>query len=628
LDVDLLTALCNIQGKSGDEGDMQEFITLFLQAHGLDPQSDANGNITCTKGEAEAYPCMVAHMDTVHTSYIGYQAALSDDGQVLYAYAPTVAKYEPAVVKENLSKVFSGAVTKETGNVQCGVGGDDRCGIYVALHLLTRLPAMKVCFVVEEEIGGGKGSGFVNMRFFDDCAVVLQCDRKGHEDWVQSTGTKLAGDDFIASIADLLALHAYKPYQHGGFTDVVSLKQRGLGVCAANMSCGYYNPHSSTETIFLPALENTLNLCAEVLARVGYVKQLHAHVPYEYKSNYAAGSSAGNTRWSRPAHTTYKKAQADPFGTSFIASEYGWDYISAEKLNTQHGMKDVKMGGWCKTVEGKLLGPYEYQKAKDYERERAENAALVKAGEDAAKTKELRKELKKWVEEDGSWLHNKLSGPKAGWVKWISDGGENDTFYPVAYAKLMVDIPAAEKEFQHQWEGCYGPDVDESMRLNDGSVMFTAESISKHVHEVLAEQAETLRLKESRGVATQHQLPFDTDDKVEGEYDEISYTTKNGLEYTTTKTYRGGKLVSTSVSSQPVETLDDLATVACPSCDTPCIPAHALADDQSFYCATCHAWKDKDDDEEDQYSRYLGHGSEHGNWRESQDAYERAYGRD
>jgi tripeptide aminopeptidase len=384
LDVELLTALCSIQGKSGDEGDMQAFILDYLLRQGLTPHSDANGNITCTKGEADAFPCMVAHMDTVHSRYRGYTAALSVDGLILYACADSVSK-----VNDNLP-----LLSEPSSKVQVGVGGDDRCGIYVALHLLTLLPAFKVCFVIEEEIGMQRGSRFVDMDFFSDAAIVLQCDRKGHDDWVQTvSGTQVSGDDFISSIRDLLVLHKYTVTQHGGPTDVGALKSRGLGVVAANMSCGYYNPHSSSETIWLPALENTLNLCAEVLERVGYVKQVHLHATRPASStSYGNGSSyqQHNTRWNSRVHTTYKERNKDPFGANFSTLEYGWSWTSKDELEKlfKVDVTHLNVGGFTKVVGENYIGPYNLVQVKDYEREQAEDKELKAANEQAKLAKE------------------------------------------------------------------------------------------------------------------------------------------------------------------------------------------------------------------------------------------------
>ena len=234
---------------------MQDFVWRFLQKHGAQPTRDARGNIFGTKGYAASFPCIVAHLDTVHACKSGYGAYKSQDGQLLFAFDSTTGR-------------------------QTGVGGDDRCGIAIALQLLVHLPALKVAFFVEEEVGGANGSGFADLAFFADTALVLQCDRRGSTEWAQTVcGVQVASDSFLASIADLLQSHGYRVIQEGSFTDVGLLKRRGLGVCAANLSCGYYEPHSKHETIHLPAVENALNLCLAVFGRVGYVAQPHVAPP-------------------------------------------------------------------------------------------------------------------------------------------------------------------------------------------------------------------------------------------------------------------------------------------------------------------------------------------------------------
>ncbi len=444
LNLELLMDICRIQGKSGDEKDMQLFIVKYLKDKGLYPEIDKKGNIYCVKGTAAYYPTMVAHTDTVHDRYAGYDVAISSDAKLLYAYANAIQETNFPMVSRK--------------HAQVGVGGDDRCGIYVALHLLDTFDNFKVFFPVEEETGG-HGSRAADMSFFDDSVLVLQCDRKGHDDWVQTvSGTKVSDKTFTDDIGALLKDHGYKVTQSGGFTDVGVLKQRGLKVAAANMSCGYYDPHMSTEVIHLAALQNTLSLCHQVFLHVGDKPVLHAHSVYKSPSSSGTLYSERNQAYKNENYLN---------GKYFTPQDYGWkyEYIATAPLKN----------GYVKTIGDKLVGPYTWAQTLETEKNRIIAENLDKASVDAKTTSEARKALKKWIDDDGTWFYVKRVQE---WQKQISDkpGGQ---LWVVSYANKMTDIPEKEKEFMLDFEGCYGPSVE------PGQKKYTAEEISTLVHDVL-----------------------------------------------------------------------------------------------------------------------------------------------
>ena len=103
---------------------------------------------------------------------------------------------------------------------------------------------MKCVFFVGEEIGC-QGSSHADMSFFDDCRYVLQCDRKGNSDMVTHySGNTLCSDDFLLDVSP--DKFAYRQSE-GLITDVITLKNKGLKVSCANLSCGYYHAHTPHE---------------------------------------------------------------------------------------------------------------------------------------------------------------------------------------------------------------------------------------------------------------------------------------------------------------------------------------------------------------------------------------------
>lgn len=225
--MELLKQLYMVSSPSRDEQGMFAFICNWMGEHKMECNVHDWG-ITCVKGLSDTYPCIVAHMDEVHKRH-PYKRIIETDG-IVFGYDVNEC-------------------------AQCGIGADDKNGIWVALKMLEKLDAVKVAFFVGEEIGC-VGSSQCDMSFFDDCRYVIQCDRKNGGDFITDAGLELCSSEFVkACQVDKFGYHE----EHGLMTDVLELKERGLKVSAVNLSCGYYNPHTATEYTELSELQNCLD---------------------------------------------------------------------------------------------------------------------------------------------------------------------------------------------------------------------------------------------------------------------------------------------------------------------------------------------------------------------------------
>ena len=243
LDKELLSQLYKIIAPSEQEFAMQNFLMNFLiDVEDVDFMIDQSGNILVTKGESETYPCICAHMDEVF------------DSREVLGRVP---------VEEN-GKWTGYSIANDS---ECGLGADDKNGIYIALEALRILPAVKVVFTVSEE-QGGIGASEVELSFFDDCRFVLEADRKGNSDLIiQAGGIDLCSDEFLKALREVRNKYHYRK-QRGLLTDVMVLKDRGLDVSCLNISCGYYEPHTLREYTVSEDLEKALNFVMEICETV------------------------------------------------------------------------------------------------------------------------------------------------------------------------------------------------------------------------------------------------------------------------------------------------------------------------------------------------------------------------
>ena len=236
--MNLLKKLYEIHSPSRNERAMKKFIKGYVKKHipGVTFRSDHVGNLYMTRGISETYPCIVAHLDQVQREHSkDFKAIETED--IIFGYSPKNRKRE-------------------------GLGADDKNGIWIALKCLEKYECIKVAFFVSEEIGcvGSRGA---DLSFFEDTRFVIEPDRRGFENLITDISyTSLCSNDFLRDIG--FERFGYKE-ESGMMTDVLELKERGLGVSCINLSCGYYEPHTHEEFTVKKDLLNCLRLVEHII---------------------------------------------------------------------------------------------------------------------------------------------------------------------------------------------------------------------------------------------------------------------------------------------------------------------------------------------------------------------------
>ena len=225
-------------------------------------------NLYLTKGvppKKGHYPCFVSHTDTVHNIipelYIGTGTKILK--KTLYGYQKVQSNYGGMFIEP------------------AGCGGDDKVGVWACLNLLAELPVCKIAFFGAEEMGC-VGSSAADRDFFKDVAYILQTDRRGNNDFVTKImNVELSSQSFINNIQKILDKRGFKT-SDGGLTDVYKLKEKfKLDVCVANMSSGYYNPHTDQEYVIVEDAMNTYGLMKDIYLECKYTKQKHVAPKYK-----------------------------------------------------------------------------------------------------------------------------------------------------------------------------------------------------------------------------------------------------------------------------------------------------------------------------------------------------------
>lgn len=307
-----LKKILSIQSESYNQWRMFAYIIRTLKSMGVD-YGVSEGNIYASKGERQIKPCIVAHMDTVHDIFNG-TLSIIEAGSRFTGFNITTMK-------------------------QVGIGGDDKVGVFIALELLRNHDNMKCVFFRDEETGCN-GSSQANLLFFNDCSFVLQADRRGNKDFIDiASGTKMQSKAFKKAVRPYLKDYGYD-FEHGMMTDVMQLKENGLSVCAANISCGYYRPHSADEFVDYDDVMNCYNLMNDLCVNLGNTQWHHARERRSYyggwghswdkDNNYKSGYNSWTSDKATKADRT--KQYWDEYERIWKASE-DEAYQKANKLN-------------------------------------------------------------------------------------------------------------------------------------------------------------------------------------------------------------------------------------------------------------------------------------------------------
>lgn len=310
-----------IQTYSGAEWRMFAFIVRECKRLGVHIHQDEIGNLYITKGNADTYPCIVAHMDSVHR--IGSDLSIIEAGGKLTGFNCDTMQ-------------------------QSGIGGDDKVGIYIALRCLEDYDNIKVAFFVNEE-QGCIGSRAADMTFFEDCRFVLQADRRGCTDFVvNASGVKLSSKKFKKGVSKIMTGFGYA-FSDGMMTDVMQLKENGLKVSCANVSCGYYRPHDDDEYVVVSEVENTLSFFKSIIDNMTEVyehKYTYSYSTPTYgKRNY--DTEFGVVRGATKTASLKSKSKYDDYWAS-VPEAKGWRVKETEQLYYCDGCNETHTLGQLK----------------------------------------------------------------------------------------------------------------------------------------------------------------------------------------------------------------------------------------------------------------------------------------
>jgi hypothetical protein len=210
---------------------------------------DKIGNIYVTKGTAEYYPCFVSHTDTVHSIDHGLTVIETRD-------------------EENNLTILTG-VNKDTLRPS-GIGGDDKCGVFLCLEMLDTFENVKAAFFVSEEIGC-VGSRHADPEFFSNVGYAIQYDSPEGNSMSFTLMSKqlfIKESDFGNKVSDLIIESGIDKWAYHPYTDIWQLLEKFNFSCL-NLAAGYYNMHRDSEYVIVEDVQNSYELGVKLVESLG-----------------------------------------------------------------------------------------------------------------------------------------------------------------------------------------------------------------------------------------------------------------------------------------------------------------------------------------------------------------------
>jgi hypothetical protein len=262
-----LVEILSVPTHSRDESRMIAYLKGVLTEKGYEYTVDEMGNIYVTKGVTENYPLFIAHTDTVHKV---------NENLRIKEYIHNGQGHV-----DKLALTGYDQLTEQPS----GCGGDDKCGVYLALEMLDKFDNVKVGFFISEEIGciGSRFAVKNNPEFFENVGYAIQYDSPEGD----SLSSTLMGKYLFESSDE--------------FTDKVGglIKERGItkwanhplmeefDFCCLNLAAGYYRYHTANEYVIVDDVQNGYDLGLELVETLGENKYVRPEKEYSWTSGWS-----------------------------------------------------------------------------------------------------------------------------------------------------------------------------------------------------------------------------------------------------------------------------------------------------------------------------------------------------
>lgn len=264
--IEILNDIVGMYVPSGHENELIAYAMTVLKKNGFEVKLDSARNVIASRGklgDTDKLVCINAHTDTVQKEADSIVANV-----VFYDW---------------IRDAFH-------TNGRAMIGGDDKCGVALALTLAayTDLP-MKIVLTSGEEIGS-IGAEALDEKEFADVAFTFTVDRMHGDDLISEyCGLVLAPDTFVKKFIEMSSNIGVKFTEtFGSYADTYVLCHYAPAV---NLSSGYYNPHSKDDFILVDELYDVMRAVMNAITNKSDLMIAISQAPKDWQvDSYGVGT--------------------------------------------------------------------------------------------------------------------------------------------------------------------------------------------------------------------------------------------------------------------------------------------------------------------------------------------------
>lgn len=191
----------------------------------------------------------------------GFLYATPEDNRVpvlLVAHMDTIHKEQCKEIKDENGKLSSPQ----------GIGGDDRCGVYMIMNIVKELRC-PVLLTEDEEKGGIGANKFAKTKYINNLDVnyMIEFDRRGSNDAVYYSCDNKDFKKFVEENSGMKE-------NFGSYSDISTIMPASK-IAGVNFSCGYYNPHQTNEYVVFDEM-------IDVIEAAKFLIKEPCEKPFEY----------------------------------------------------------------------------------------------------------------------------------------------------------------------------------------------------------------------------------------------------------------------------------------------------------------------------------------------------------
>ena len=243
---------------------------------------------------------------------------ISDDGYLFYkgGFPVLLCAHMDTVHEKEISTIVyaNGTISSPQG-----IGGDDRCGIYMILQILKRYDC-SVLFLEDEEIGCVGAKKFARTELArslereEKLKYIIEFDRKGNNHAVFYDCDNPSFTKFITQ--------GFFKKETGTCSDI-SYIAPALGIAAVNLSCGYYHEHYIDHYVNLAEMEKVIEEAVGLLAKTGEVERFK----YVKKNSYGGYYGRYYDDYDYDYYSYYGYGKRKKYFFRFLLAENGTQHI-------------------------------------------------------------------------------------------------------------------------------------------------------------------------------------------------------------------------------------------------------------------------------------------------------------